>query len=99
MQVSPRNFCRRLEMVQNGNMDPIELQKRYSLLRVSDVIRDGMWLEMYESGATRELVMTAFYSDIDGRLVLHIEQQEVPFDIVEAFMQKARHLLPPTKFE
>ncbi len=80
-------------------MGNVELDGRYQLLRASDVVRDGMWLEMYEGGVARELVMTAFYSDIDGSLKLHVEQLEVPFEIVEAFIQKARQLLTPIKFE
>lgn len=67
--------------------------KRYELLRVSDVDRDGMWLELRD--ATYNEVLTIFYSDASGQMTFTAYEQDLSLDLVEWFIQKARQALPP----
>jgi len=79
-------------------MPPVEFEgKQYYLVMGSDVIRDGMWLEFYgqTDGDAGVLVLTVFYSNADGRMSLTAYETDLPLQMVEWFIARARELLPP----
>jgi RNA polymerase subunit RPABC4/transcription elongation factor Spt4 len=74
---------------------------RFEVVLASDVERDGMALELTrldESGSGPAL--EAFYSDADGSMTfLAHRPTEVPLEVVERFIQRARAVLPPQLIE
>ena len=71
---------------------------QYEIIRLSDVVRDGMALELYEITNNDSFqILEAFWSDIDNRFTFSAFKENLPFEIVEKFIFEARKLLPPTK--
>jgi hypothetical protein len=72
--------------------------KKYSLTVASDVIRDGMALELDDvtEGSPR-LVLFAFYSDSDGAMTFASFGEELPLELVDWFIFEARRALPPVE--
>ena len=69
--------------------------RRFSVVRGSDVERDGMFLELSEAGSSFPL-MEAFYSDSDGSFSIRGFGGSVPLVVAEQFIASARQLLPPS---
>jgi hypothetical protein len=70
--------------------------RQYELIRASDIERDGMWLELYDLTANeRPEVLDAFYSDATGEMSFTANAPDLPFELVEWFVARARELLPP----
>lgn len=70
--------------------------RRYEVLLASDVVDDGVALEMSDvTDASPELVLFAFYSDADGEMTFSAFREELPFEAVEWFVGEARRRLPP----
>jgi hypothetical protein len=72
--------------------------KNYDIVLGSDVIDDGMYLEASELGGMsqqdRKVVLFAFWSDVDGNFTFSSYEEDLPFALVEAFVQMARERLP-----
>jgi hypothetical protein len=79
-------------------VSPIEFEGRsYSLTLASDLVHDGMTLEMDDiTDGGQELVLFAFYSDVDDRITLSSYRENLPLEIVEWFIDRARKRLPPS---
>ena len=66
----------------------------YHYLRGSDVIRDGMYLEVsFDGGALIEV----FYSDVTNKMSVTCFAEDIPLELLEATLAKSRVLLPPAK--
>jgi hypothetical protein len=66
----------------------------YQVIRGSDVIRDGMFLELCPRSIREKLLMEAFYSDVDGSMTYQSFAGDVPEEVVVWFKQLANKLLP-----
>jgi hypothetical protein len=67
--------------------------QRYEMTLGSDVVNDGMYLQMADSSG--EVILEAFYSDAGGGFTLHCRRGELPYEVVEHFIAEARRRLPP----
>jgi hypothetical protein len=72
-----------------------DLPKGYRAVRGSDIRRDGMYLELIEP-ETGDEIAEVFYADEDGKIVISVFKQDVPLEVIEAFIAKAKHDLPPS---
>ena len=81
----------------------VDNNHKYEILFGSDVINDGVYLEMNEIAeeipSHTATVLFAFFSETDGRFTFHCFRQELPFSLVETFVQEARRRLFPTSAE
>ncbi len=67
----------------------------YSLLRGSDVQRDGMYLELYAAASPDGAPLAEwFYSDITGAMVLTEYEAGIPSAVADWFQWRASHWLP-----
>lgn len=66
----------------------------FELLRGSDTVRGGTYLELWNRQAG-ELALWAFYFDADGAFEFTRYRLDVPADVEAWFQQEARRLLPP----
>ena len=70
----------------------------YSFTRGSDVLRDGMFLEVEITGLLeRRTVAEVFYSDETGRFFVSCFEEGVPLELIEYLITEGRNCLPPTK--
>lgn len=70
----------------------------YEILRGSDVIRDGMYLEASISRpGMRDQVLEIFYSDIDGSFTISYCRDDLPMELVEYMIVNAKTALPPDR--
>lgn len=67
--------------------------RRFELVRGSDIHRDGMYLEMSEAGG-KSGIAEVFYSDQTGDFVLNTFGHDVPLEAIEWIAAKARTELP-----
>ncbi len=69
----------------------------YEFTMGSDLIRDGMSLECEQvhPNGDRTLLIEAFWHDPTGRFTIHPMVQELPFALMQTFLQKAAERLPP----
>ena len=72
-----------------------EIPSGYQTVRGSDVQRDGMYLELIDQ-STGDEVAEVFYSDVTHKMTISIFQPELPLDVVESLILRAKHDLPPT---
>ena len=80
-------------------METWELDGReFKVVRASDVIRDGMGLELTDPGSSgSDPVLQAFWHDDGGGFDLIIHKAgTLRFSVVERFVATARKVLPPT---
>ena len=70
----------------------------YRLQRASDIPRDGMWLELYEPGESEELLLAAFWSDQTNTMSLEVRDDRISDEVLAAFLERARRVLPPIGF-
>ena len=70
----------------------------YEILRGSDVIRDGMYLEasILRPGI-RDQVLEIFYSDINGHFTISYCKDDLPMELVEYMIINAKMALPPNR--
>ncbi len=71
--------------------------KRYEIIKTSDIVRDGMWLELSLGTDAPKKDMLIFYSDVDGTFSFSADCRDIPLDIVEQFIAMAHELLPPVQ--
>lgn len=73
---------------------------KYHLSRGSDVIRDGMFLELSEAGtAPLKQIAEVFYSDVTHEFSFSCYEGGIPLEEIEKLIHEAKKLLPPTKLE
>ncbi|CDX47068.1 conserved hypothetical protein [Mesorhizobium sp. ORS 3359] len=72
----------------------IELAGRtYEATIGSDVQRNGMYLELADQH--QRIVGEIFFSDVDGKMTVTLSQPEVPLEVVEWMIARAKVRLPP----
>lgn len=70
--------------------------RRYEILFGSDVINDGVYLELNDiTEEPSENLLFAFWSDVDGSFTFSAYRENLPFELVETFLKEARKRLPP----
>ncbi|MBW3635169.1 MAG: hypothetical protein KY445_01730 [Armatimonadetes bacterium] len=69
--------------------------EEFEIFRGSDIIHDGMYLEARRTSIYRERVLVAFFSDETGKFTFSAYREDLPFELVEAFVTRAREQLPP----
>jgi hypothetical protein len=77
-------------------MNPIEHNgRRYGVIRGSDIQRDGMYLELWSASRPDVQLFEVFYSDVTHQMQFaSFSQEDVPIEVVEEFLRRARTLLP-----
>ncbi len=76
-------------------MEAIEIGVRtFGLIRGSDVQRDGMYLELSDTGAAKA-VAEVFYSDETGQMSFSAYEEDVPLEAIELLIERSKQLLPP----
>jgi hypothetical protein len=74
--------------------------RRYQMLLGNDIVNTGMWLEMKDvTDGEDDLVLFAFWSQVDRAFTFHAYREELPFEIVETFVKTARQRLLAKKDE
>jgi hypothetical protein len=68
--------------------------ERYEIKMGSDLVRDGMFLELSDV-ATGEVAIEVFFSDVDGSYVTTRYRNDVPLDVAAWLQEEARRRLPP----
>lgn len=73
---------------------------KYEMRRGSDVLRDGMYLELSvsETFPLRQ-VAEIFFSDITHEFFLTCYEENIPLEVIEELISKARTSLPPVVSE
>ncbi|HEX4502990.1 MAG TPA: hypothetical protein VH187_17780 [Scandinavium sp.] len=73
---------------------------KFELRRGSDVLRDGMYLELSvcETSPLRQ-VAEIFYSDVTYEYFLTCYEENIPLEAVGKLISEARISLPPVKQE
>ena len=69
--------------------------KRYQFIRGSDVLNDGMYLEVCDEEEPGDVILFAFWSDANDDFTFTAYREKLPFSLVELFVQEARASLPP----
>lgn len=67
--------------------------RKFELTRGSDIVRDGMYLEMSEVGGSTAIA-EVFYSDQTRKFVLNTFGNDIPVEAIEWIVEQARTLLP-----
>jgi hypothetical protein len=67
--------------------------RQFDAVRGSDIIRDGMYLELSEHGG-KQGVAEVFFSDQTGEFVLNTFGNDVPLEAIEWLVSEARTSLP-----
>lgn len=71
---------------------------KLELIRGSDLLRDGMYLELSISGTSPlRQVAEVFYSDITHEFFLTCYEDNIPLEAVEMLISEAKTSLPPVK--
>ncbi|HNW91901.1 MAG TPA: hypothetical protein PKM88_03210 [bacterium] len=73
-----------------------ELANGFQTIRGSDVDRNGMYLELIDS-ETRNEFAAIFYSDDTHKMTLSLFRKDIPLEVIEKFIEKAKTDLPPMK--
>jgi hypothetical protein len=69
----------------------------YSFTLGSDVVRDGMFLEMeVGDGDGQRTIAEIFYSDETGKFFLNCFEQNVSLELIEHLIAEGRKRLPPS---
>ena len=75
-------------------------KNQYEMRRGSDVLRDGMYLELSIRGSSPlRLVAEVFYSDITHEYFVTCYEENIPLEILENLISQAKKSLPPMKSE
>ncbi|MBP2199047.1 hypothetical protein [Pantoea cypripedii] len=71
---------------------------KYNLVRGSDIIRDGMYLELSEAGTSPlRQIAEVFYSDVTHEFFFSCYEGSIPLEEIEKLIIEAKKLLPPAK--
>jgi hypothetical protein len=68
----------------------------YTVVRGSDVDRDGVYLELRREG-DRDEVAEVFYADETGEFSLTTFDNALPLPAIEWLIERSRALLPPIR--
>ncbi|WP_038908269.1 hypothetical protein [Dickeya oryzae] len=69
---------------------------KYELTRGSDIIRNGMYLELSEAGTSPlRQIAEIFYSDSTHEFVMTCYVENIPLDAIEKLISEAKKHLPP----
>ena len=64
----------------------------------SDVDRDGFYAELTRTiNGKIELVAETFYNDSTSEFTFTAFVKEIPFDVIEKFVEEAKRRVPPVK--
>lgn len=73
---------------------------KYQLTRGSDIVRDGMYLELSEANTSPARHRAEeFYSDITHDFVLTYCEDNIPLEVIDWLITESKRLLPPTDKE
>ena len=64
----------------------------YDVIKGSDVIRDGIYLELQYQGKT---IAEIFYNDSEHSMVLNTFSNDIPISVIQPFITKAQKALKP----
>lgn len=68
---------------------------RYEIIRGSDVVRDGMYLELrLPDTSPVEQLAEIFYSDVTHQFSIRIFADNLPLSIIETLITEAKTALP-----
>lgn len=70
----------------------------YTIVRGSDVDRDGMYLELSEK-ESKNIIAEVFYSDRTHDFSLSCFRPDIPLALIESLINDAKQLLPPISRE
>jgi hypothetical protein len=66
----------------------------------SDVDRDGFYAELTRTTNGKiELIAEAFFNDATSEFTFTAFVKEIPFDIIEKFIEEAKRRVPPVKMK
>ncbi len=65
----------------------------FETLRGSDINRDGMYLELIEP-KSGDVVAEIFYHDEEKKMQISLYKQDLPLEVIEAFIARAKNDLP-----
>lgn len=72
----------------------------YHFILASDIVRDGMYLEVNKANTNPSIhVAEVFYSDVDHHFYLTTFIDNVPMELIEVLIEKAKKTLPPKSFQ
>lgn len=73
-------------------------KSQYNLTCGSDVIRDGMYLELSEAGTSPlRQIAEVFYSDVTHEFSFSCYEECIPLQGIEKLILEAKKMLPPAK--
>ncbi|EOE0521880.1 hypothetical protein ACRGNN_000035 [Providencia stuartii] len=68
----------------------------YEFGRGSDIVRDGMYLELTMANTDPVLqIAEVFYSDVTHQFTLTCFEPNIPLEVIETLIEQAKKLLPP----
>ncbi|HHR6186962.1 TPA: hypothetical protein ACS729_000384 [Providencia alcalifaciens] len=68
----------------------------YEFVRGSDIVRDGMYLELTMANTDPELQLAeVFYSDVTHQFTLTCFEPNIPLEVIEILIEQAKKRLPP----
>lgn len=83
------------ETCHTDRMTPMsELPTGYSMIRGSDIVRDGMFLELIDC-ISGDVVAEVFYSDASQKMTDSVFQPALPLELIEMLITRANADLPP----
>ena len=82
-------------MPQASNMTTEHEGRKYEFVFGSDVINDGMYVEVWDE-ERKEMILFAFRSDANDDFTFTAYKEKLPFALVEQFILEAREWLPFT---
>ncbi|MEO1151196.1 MAG: hypothetical protein AAFW83_09445 [Pseudomonadota bacterium] len=68
--------------------------KEYRYIRGSDVVRDGMYIEVSDQQNEAEAIIEIFYSDVSHEMSVTLFKPDVPLELIEWAISVARKRLP-----
>lgn len=68
--------------------------REYHIVMGSDVIRDGMYIEVKDAGRGADAILEVFFSDASHDMLVTLFEPNVPVEIVEWAISIARERLP-----
>lgn len=69
--------------------------REYSYLIGSDLVRDGMYVEVTDRLDSANEILEIFYSDVSHKMRVTLYKWDVPLEVVEWAISVARERLPP----
>lgn len=69
--------------------------REYSYLIGSDLVRDGMYVEVTDRLDSANEILEIFYSDVSHKMSVTLYKWDLPLEVVEWAISVARERLPP----